>query len=462
MMKKVVAIILGICMIGTLTACSGSKPETVAEQEVKEEGAAKKEASQSNDEAADSKEDVIISFLSMNESLDEDMIKEFTAATGIQVQYEYVAAADAAVKLQALTIADELPDVFVTQSGVYKDMVGEGLVMNLNEALETPNYEGDTTWRESYEEGLLSNCESILEKGGLELDSLDYGVPFTMATVAVVYDETIYEKLNLQAPQTWDDFMNNCAELKAAGYIPMAVQSSNNLDWFPRILWDQLVRVEMEEEGKKFEDGSMSFASESVRKGLVEYKKMYDAGIFPDGYFTNTLDNTLQLFVQGEAAQMVATPDKLTYLLENIPETMKLSSYVIPSINEQPPRSLGGSSVILCVKEGTEHPEEAIELLKYLTSRTNFATNKNLKLAISGIKNTEHDPAYANVIAGYEAACVEGFIPELLVPTNITNEINIAFRDDLIQNYLLGEYDLDYICNELQKMYDEYLDSIAN
>lgn len=412
-------------------------------------------------ETVNAADDTTISFLSMNESLDENMVKEFTQATGIKVEYEYTAAADAATKLQALIIADELPDVFVTQSGVYTDMVNEGLVMDLSEQLETPNYENDTTWRESFEEGLLSNCENILEKGGLDLDSLDYGVPFTMATVAVVYDAAIYEELALDVPETWDDFMENCTALKEAGYIPMAVQSSNNLDWFPRILWDQLVRVEMEEEGKNFEDGSMSFNSESVRKGLEEYKKMYDAGIFPEGYFTNTLDNTLQLFVQGEAAQMVATPDKLTYLLENIPDTMKLSSYVIPSINDQPSRSLGGSSVILCVKEGTEHPDEAIELLKYLTSRTNFATNKNLKLAISGIKGTEHDPAYKDVIAGYEAACAEGFIPELLVPTNITNEINIAFRDDLIQNYLLGNYDLDYICSELQNMYDEYLDSIS-
>ena len=456
MKKHVLALAITVSMVG-LTACSSPATEIASESGTEDATT----ASEAETTVENGKTGTTISFISMNESLDENMMKEFTEATGIQVQYEYVAAADRAVKLQALTIADELPDVFVTQSGVYADMASEGLMLDLSEALETPNYEGDTTWRDSYEEGLLSNCESILKKTGLNMDSVNYGVPFTMATVAVVYDASIYDELGLSVPQTWDDFMTNCEALKNAGYIPMAVQSSNNLDWFPRIFWDQLVRVEMEQEGKNFEDGSMSFATESVRKGLEEYKKMYDAGVFPDGYFTNTLDNTLQLFVQGEAAQMVATPDKLTYLLENIPDTMKLSSYVIPSINEQQPRSLGGSSVIICVSQGTEHPEEAILLLKYLTSRTNFEKNRNLKLTISGIKHTEHDPAYADVIAGYEAACVGGFIPELLVPTNITNEINITFRDELIPNYLLGKYDLDSVCDELQSMYEEYRESIA-
>jgi len=49
----------------------------------------------------------------------------------------------------------------------------------------------------------------------------------------------------------------------------------------------------------------------------------------------------------------------------------------------------------------------------------------------------------------------------LLVPTNITNEINITFRDELIPNYLLGKYDLDSVCDKLQSMYEEYRESIA-
>ena len=114
------------------------------------------------------------------------------------------------------------------------------------------------------------------------MDSYDYGVPFTMTTVAVMYDKAMYEKLGLSVPETWDAFMANCEALKEAGYTPLSVQSNTCIDWLPRLFWDQFCRDEIEEEGKSFENGEMTFQSESVQKGLETYKEIWDKGYLPE------------------------------------------------------------------------------------------------------------------------------------------------------------------------------------
>lgn len=411
--------------------------------------------------AVQAEETVTLKMLSYNEAIDETMMQEFMDANpGITVEYEYVAAADAPTKTMALMTSGDLPDVFIAQSSVYIDLVKEGMIMDLADAFETPTYEGEGTWRESYEESLLTNCEGILTKAISGLDSYSYGAPFSMTTVAVLYDQTIYDTLGIAVPTNWDEFVANLDVIKEAGYAPITVQNNTCLDWFPRFFWDQYCREEIEVEGKNFEDGSMTFQTESVKEALVQYKNLFDAGYFPESYLTDTLDTVQQLFIQGKVAQVMVTPDKIQYLLDNAPEGMKLASYALPGINGLPSRSLGGSSVIVVADAETEHPEEAITLMKYLTSKTNFMTNKKLQLVTSGLKGVERETEYADIAKGYEEAAVGGFIPETFVPTNITNEINTTFRGELVQDYLLGNIDLDTVCDTLQDMYDEYLETL--
>lgn len=280
--------------------------------------------------------------------MDEVMMQEFMDANpGIEIEYEYVVAADAPTRISALLTAGELPDVFQTQASMYSGLVEEGALMDLSEAFEGPSYEGGTSWKDTYEEELLNNCESILKSAGMDLDSYSYGAPFGMITVAVLYDKTIYEELGLDVPTTWDEFIQNLDALKDAGYTALSIQNNTCLDWFPRLFWDQYCREEIEEQGKNFEDGSMTFQTESVREAMIQYKDLYDAGYFPENYLTGSLEEMEHLFIQGESAQLMVTPDKIQYILDNAPEGMQLASYALPGINGLPSRSLGGSSVIL-------------------------------------------------------------------------------------------------------------------
>lgn len=438
MKKKVISVLLAATMIGGLLAGCGSGNKNDAKTE---DGKTK------------------IRFLSAMELVDEDMIEAFEKENpDIDVEFDYVDSGNYSAKFAALASSNEVPDVFWTQAGYYCDQINEGLLLDISEYLDGDNYEGDAVWRETYVPALLENLQSIVEKGCGEMDSYDYGVPFTMTTVAVMYDKAMYEKLGLSVPETWEDFMANCEAIKGAGYTPLSVQSNTCIDWLPRLFWDQFCREEIEEENKSFETGEMTFQTESVQKGLETYKEIWDKGYLPENFMTSDLDTTAQLFLQGKLAQVLIAPDKLEYIMDNAPDTMELGTYVLPGIAGLPSRTLGGASNIFAVSADTENPDAAVKLVQYLTSKTNFTTDEGLKYSSSGLVNVERDPALDEILAGYNAAAENGFCPETFVPTTITTEISTAFKEDLIPNYLLGQISLEDMTAELQETYDTYLE----
>ncbi|MDD3362438.1 MAG: extracellular solute-binding protein [Hespellia sp.] len=442
MRKKVLSVLLATAMVVSLLAgCGAGKgSESKTSDESKDGGKAK------------------IKFLSAMELVDEDMIKEFESQNpDIEVDFDYVDSGNYSAKFAALASSNEVPDVFWTQSGYYSDQINEGLLLDISDDLADKSYEGDAVWKDTFVPALIESLQHIAYTGCGEMDSYDYGVPFTMTTIAVLYDKAVYEKLGLSEPTDWDSFMANNEAIKKGGYTPLSVQSNTCIDWLARLFWDQYCRAEIEDKELKFEDGGMTFHTESVEKGMESYKEMWDKGYLPENFMTSDLDTTAQLFLQGKLAQVLIAPDKLEYIMSNAPESMSLATFPLPGIAGLPSRSLGGASNIFAVSADTEQREASVRLVKYLTSKTNFETDEGLKYSNSGLNDVERDPELDTILAGYQKAADNGFCPDIFVPTNVTTEINTEFKDNLIPNYLLDQITLDDVSTKLQSMYDSYL-----
>ena len=377
----------------------------------------------------------------------------------VNIEYEYVPSDSYYSKFTALNVANELPDVVMTNSQFIGDQVQSGLLVDLTDAVEKgQNYEKDANWGETINPTLLSNCKATLKAIGSDYADKLYGVPFTMTTVAVIYDKNVYKELGLNVPSTWEEFEKNCEAIKAAGKIPVSMQQQN-MDWWPRIFWDQYCREELDANPNAFEDGSMTFSSESVKKGLEKFKYMWDQGWFPESGLTGNRETMQQLFVQKELVQVMLQPNYLSYLTENVPEGVELASYALPGVEGKPARCLGGSSSIWAVTNSSKHQEEAIEFVKFMTSKTAFSEDyaKFINPGLTNFELTSDNEA----MQGYIDAGKNGFIPDIYVPVNITTEIQNTFLTDLEPNYLLGTYDIDYVTDQLNQLYEEtYLSNL--
>ena len=454
-MRKKIAVLLLTTAMAAASLAGCAEPDTSAPS-----GTPAAEANGKNTSAQEAGEGkTTIRFLSAMQLVDEEMIQAFMDANpDIEVKYEYVDSGNYSAKFAALASANELPDVFWTQSGYYCDQIKEGLLMDLSDEMASNCYEGDKAWKDTFVPNLLTNFEGLALAGCGEMESYDYGVPFTMTTVAVMYDKAIYDRLNLTEPATWEAFMENCDGVKQAGYTPLTVQSNTCVDWLPRLFWDQYCRVEIEEQGLSFADKTMTFETESVKQGMSQFKDLWDKGYLAENYFTADLDTTAQMFLQGELAQILVSPDMSAYIMDNAPDTMELATFALPGIAGLPSRSLGGSSNIFAVSAGTKEPEAAVRLVKYLTSRTNFETDDGLKYSNSGLLDIKRGEALDQLLAGYTAAADGGFCPDVFIPTTANTEINSEFKNNLLPNYLLGQIELDTVCNDLQELYDSFLE----
>jgi ABC-type glycerol-3-phosphate transport system substrate-binding protein len=225
-----------------------------------------------------------------------------------------------------------------------------------------------------------------------------------------------------------------------------------NIDWWPRILWDQFCREKLDADPKAFENGTMTFSSEEVKDGLEAFKSMFDDGWFPDSSLTAKRDEMAQLFVQKKMPQALLQSQYLDYLTKNVPSDVQVASYALPGIIGLPSRCLGGASDIWAVTKASEHKEEAIDFLKFITSETAFSEDyaRFITPCISLDKSDSDDP----VLDGFLEAGKYGFVPELYVPVNATPEIKTSFMSDLLPNYLLGKYDIDYVCEQLNSIYN--------
>lgn len=390
----------------------------------------------------------------------EEMVSLYeTLHPEIDIEYEYVPSDSYYSKFTALNVAGELPDVIMTNSQFIGDQVKSDLLLDLtDEMAQGQNYEKDANWGATFNPTLLDNCKATLKAIGSEYADKLYGAPFTMTTIAVIYDKNVYNELGLSVPTTWEEFEKNCEAIKADGKIPVSMQQQN-MDWWPRIFWDQYCREELDAAPNAFEVGTMSFASESVKKGLEKFKYMWDQGWFPESGLTGNRETMQQLFVQKELVQVMLQPNYLSYLTENVPADVSLSSYALPGVDGKPARCLGGSSSIWTVAKSSAHQEEAIELVKFLTSKTAFSEDyaKFINPGLTNFELTSDNDA----MQGYIEAGANGFIPDIYVPVNITTEIQNTFLTDLEPNYLLGTYDLDYVTEQLNQLYqDTYLSNL--
>lgn len=56
----------------------------------------------------------------------------------------------------------------------------------------------------------------------LRSDNRVYAVPFASQTLGVFYNRDIFQRLNIQPPQTWEQFIAACRAIKAANLVPVA------------------------------------------------------------------------------------------------------------------------------------------------------------------------------------------------------------------------------------------------
>lgn len=357
--------------LSTLTACGSSTTTS------------------SSDTSSDGK--VTIKFLHkwpqpQNMPYFEDVVKSFEAShPNIKVEMEAVADEPIKDKLRVLMGTEDQPDVFFSWSGEFaQKFVRSNNVLDLTDALNQ-----DTAWRD----GIM--------KAGLEpftVNGKTYGIPFRINGKFFVYNKEMFKKYNLQVPKTWDEFLNVCETLKKNGITPLGFGESDTWEGAHYLTGLNQKMVSQDVRLKDYNAKTGEFTDPGYVKALQLLKDLNDKGYINKGANSIQHNMALETWAKGQQAMFYVELEEFKDVNDKM-QGKEWGFFPMPEITEGQGNKnfLTGAPDGFMISAKTKHPKEAIEFLKYLTSKE--SADKLVKTLgwpspIVGAVNSQNAPAF--------------------------------------------------------------------
>ncbi|MET7337902.1 extracellular solute-binding protein [Nonomuraea sp. NPDC005650] len=150
-----------------------------------------------------------------------------------------------------------------------------------------------------------------------------FGVPAgTAMGGGILYNRKVYEKLGLQVPKTWDEFMANNEKIKAAGIAP--VISTFKDSWTSQlfVLGDFYnVQAAVPSFAADYTAGKAKFATTpAAMAGFQHLADVKAKGYLNEGYGSATADQGMKLLVEGKGAHYPMLSAQVPPLVASMPQ----------------------------------------------------------------------------------------------------------------------------------------------
>jgi len=146
-------------------------------------------------------------------------VDAFQKETGVKVNFSPVGR-DIMTKIRTDILSGNSPDLidqdFVEINAALMKGDDKGL-LPLDDLLKSSGPDGEATFMD------------VFNKSEMDLFARDgsyYYIPYVKVTSGFFYNKTLFEKLGLNPPRTWDDFMTVNQKLKANGIAPLALDGN--------------------------------------------------------------------------------------------------------------------------------------------------------------------------------------------------------------------------------------------
>jgi len=288
-------------------------------------------------------------------SVYEKLFKDFTEETGINVEVTgYYDIEGYIGTIKTLVGQPECPDVFTWWSGkTMEELADTGGLMNIDFAYEA-------------NPGIPKSAMDALSYKGVV-----YGIPFTgVLTWPIVYDKWSFAKAGCEPPRTWDEFLEVCEKLKAAGITPFA---NGWASWQGFIFPDEIAIRLHPDWYEKLNAGKASYTDPEMKEVFQIIIDLNKKGYFGDPNYILTLKSptevptSIRMLANHEAAML--------YYGEWITGFLKAEGYenwgmfMLPNIDLTIEKQSCTLEIgPLLANKDTTYPEEVKKLLKWVSS----------------------------------------------------------------------------------------------
>lgn len=284
-------------------------------------------------------------------------------------------------QLRPRIVGDNPPDLMYPGWGMdHWALAEEDQIMTLDDALKTPAEDGKGTWGDTFE-------PSILKLG--QKDGKQYVLPYFFNVWGWWYNPDQFAKNGWKVPETYDDLLTLCGQIKGKGVAPITFQGKYPYYMLQGMLlpWAQdLGGIQVIQDIQNLKAGAWTNpAVLEAAKRIVELK---DKGFFENGAVGMSHTESQTEFVMGKAAMIPCGTWLYAEMQKTLPPNAKMQFM-------QPPAVKGSGDPGACVIDiepwmvptKAKNPAAAIALFKYLTSlpkAKEFVEAKGTLMAIKG------------------------------------------------------------------------------
>lgn len=317
-MKKVLSMVLAAMML--LSLCSFASAEDVVELEFVYH------KTESN--AIDAMETVINNFNAAN--------------PGIKVNFVQVP--DTATVLQSRAQLNEMPDMFgCTTGNMFELMFEDGIIMDL-----------------TGQEFLSSVEPSSLEMS--TYNGKNWRLPYSLSCYGLYVRTDIFEEQGLALPTTWDELMDVCEKLTAAGITPFALPDKTMV--YQRMERMMSFMSEDDTEFKQIAAGELEAKDSKLLQNYANAALQIVNYMTPESLGAEYTESYQQL-IAGQAAMTINGGWSLATLKDYDPE-IKVALIPMPNPTGEESKVVVSIDTNFCISSSTKHPEECLKFFEYL------------------------------------------------------------------------------------------------
>ncbi len=357
-----------------------------------------------------------------------------------------IASDDLPRQIKIYVASDEMPQMFVYYCGrPLQELIGADLVQNM---AETPiiNYLDPSAV------SLLGLLEGEYSSNGL------FELPLGMNVEGFWYNKAMFEQYGLEAPTTWEEFVNVCQTLKDNGVTPVGMGGSSK--WtITRLIHAYAIRKLGPDCMYRAASGELPFTDPGFAEAAQAIQDMALNGYFGEGFLTLANGDAEDMLITGTCG-MIYDGSWLTSKL-NDPEKNLLGEGIgffnVPTVEngaeDQTAMPMNcGTTVTFAV---SEWDDTVAEWADYVFSRMgNAAMNKfGTLLGYTVTEFPENTPYYTRMVADL----VSSAETSALWWETFMDDATTGIAKDYAQSLVLGEITAEEYCKLIDDSNAAYL-----
>ena len=290
----------------------------------------------------------------------ETVINNFNAANpGIKVNFVQVP--DTATVLQSRAQLNEMPDMFgCTTGNMFELMFEDGIIMDL-----------------TGQEFLSSVEPSSLEMS--TYNGKNWRLPYSLSCYGLYVRTDIFEEQGLALPTTWDELMDVCEKLTAAGITPFALPDKTMV--YQRMERMMSFMSEDDTEFKQIAAGELEAKDSKLLQNYANASLQIVNYMTPESLGAEYTESYQQL-IAGQAAMTINGGWSLATLKDYDPD-IKVALIPMPNPTGEESKVVVSIDTNFCISSSTKHPEECLKFFEYLAQV--YANKEGSPCVINGV-----------------------------------------------------------------------------